>query len=157
MKLSRARICAALLLCTGVALGACTTTGAGDGAESPSGAPVRFSWKSTDGGATGTLSVTLADGRTFYGPYVQITSEARSNDLEPMWRGWPYRWSDWDLQPAFATVYSGRVMANLRTADGQRLRCRIYLTDPAEGMAGGGQGTCRLANGVAVDAVFPRA
>lgn len=148
---------AAVLLCAGIALSACTTMGVGDGSEAPGGAPVSFSWKSKDGGTTGTMSATLAGGRTFSGPYLQVTSEARSDDFDPMWSGWRHGWSDWDTFPAFTTVYSGRVMANMQSGDGQRMRCRFYLNDPVQGMEGGGQGQCQLADGHSVDAVFPRA
>ena len=82
---------------------------------------------------------------------------ARNDDFEPMWSGWRHGWGDWDTFPAFTTVYSGRVMANMQSGDGQRMRCRFYLNDPVEGMEGGGQGQCQLADGHSVDAVFLRA
>jgi hypothetical protein len=146
----------AVLLCAGIALSACTTMGVGNGSESPAGAPVSFTWQSKDGGTTGTMSAMLADGRTFSGTYLQVTSEARSDDFAPMWSGWRHGWSDWDRFPAFTTVYSGRVMANMQSGDGERMRCRFYLNDPVQGMEGGGQGQCQLADGHSVDALFPR-
>lgn len=123
------------LLSGGIALTACTTMGTGSGSLSPGAAPVSFAWKSKDGGTTGTMS-------------------ARSRDFDPLWTGWRHGWDDW---PGLATIYSGRVMANLQAANGRRMRCRFYLNDPLEGMAGGGQGQCQLASGRSVDAVFPRA
>jgi hypothetical protein len=148
----------ALLLGASSALGACTTMGTGSGSETPDNSPVSFDWKSKDGGTTGTMSATLADGRSFAGPYLQVTSEARSEDFDPMWRGWRRGWSDWDFPyDGFTTYYSGKAMANLQSADGERMRCRFHLNDPMEGMSGGGQGKCQLANGRSVDAVFPRA
>ena len=149
------------LLCAGIALSACTSMGTGSGSVSPGGAPVTFAWKSTDGGNTGTMSATLADRQIFSGPYLQITREVRSDDFGPMWTGWGYGWNDWDGfgpfgGPAFSTEYSGRVVASLQDAGGQRMRCRFQLNTPLDGMTGGGQGTCQLKNGRSVDAVFSR-
>ena len=39
---------------------------------------------------------------------------------------------------------------------GQRLDCRFHLNVPSEGMAGGGQGKCKLQDGGSIDALFPR-
>jgi hypothetical protein len=150
------------LVCVGAALSACTTMGTGSGSVSPGGAPVAFAWKSTDGGTSGTMSATLDSQQTFSGPYLEITSQVRSEDFGPMWNGWgPYwnDWAGWGVFPeyGYARQYSGRVMANLQAADGQRMRCRFFLNTPIDGMAGGGQGKCQLTNGRSVDAVFPRA
>jgi hypothetical protein len=151
----------AAMLCAGIALGACTTMGTGTGSVAPGDAPVTFAWKSTDGGNSGTMSATLARGKTFSGPYLQVTSDARTVDFEPMWAGWDDGWGDWGLggfpQPAYTTQYSDRVMANLQAADGQRMRCHFHLNHPIDGMGGGGQGQCQLKNGRSVDAVFPPA
>ena len=46
--------------------------------------------------------------------------------------------------------------ANLRSADGQSMRCRFDLIVPSQGMGGGGQGRCQLDNGGSIDASFPR-
>jgi hypothetical protein len=139
--------------------------GTGSGDVSPGGAPVAFSWKGTEGGTTGTMSATLADGKTYSGPYVQITQQVRTQDFVGD-RGWGDYWGGgwtefdgWGPYPldAIATQYSDRVTANLQTADGQRMRCRFRLNTPADGMTGGGQGKCQLNNGRTVDAVFPPA
>jgi hypothetical protein len=145
------------LLFTTIALGGCTTMGTGSGSVSPGGAPVRFAWKSTDGGTSGTMSATLADGEAFSGPYLQITSVARSDDFDPMWMGWQPGWDDWaGWGPYFSTLYSNRVIANLQGSATQRMRCRFHLNDPLEGMSAGGQGECQLGSGRSVDAVFAR-
>jgi hypothetical protein len=153
------------LLCAGIALSGCTSLGTGSGSVSPGGTPVAFAWKSTDGGTAGTMSATLAGGQTFSGPYLQITREASNVDFDPMWSGWSYGWNDWDGwgpyrgpfgEPAFVTEYSDHVIANLQSADGQRMRCRFNLTTPVDGMTGGGQGKCQLGNGRSVQAEFPR-
>lgn len=147
------------LLCTAVALSACTTLGSGTGSLQPGAAPASFAWKSTDGGITGSMSATLSDGRTFSGPYLEITSSARSEDLTPMWIGWRRGWADWPgwglPNELVTTQYSGRVTANLQATDSERMRCSFQLNQPDAGMAGGGQGQCQLANGRSVDAVFP--
>jgi hypothetical protein len=149
------------LLCGAVALGACTTMGSGTGSVSPGGAPVSFAWKSTDGGTTGTMSATLGDGKSFSGPYLEITRDVRNEDFDPMWTGWDFGWNDWGAwgpfpQAGYSTIYSGRVVANLQGPDAQRMRCRFHLNDPVAGMGGGGQGQCQLGSGRSVDAVFPR-
>jgi hypothetical protein len=139
-----------------IALSACTTMGAGTGSVSPGDAPVKFSWKSTDGGTSGTMSATLADGQTFSGPYLEGTSQARTQNWDPFWAEWQRGIDDWDPFPfATTTLYSGRVMATLQDPTGQRMRCQFELNAPAAGMPGGGQGTCKLKSGRSVDAVFP--
>jgi hypothetical protein len=108
------------------------------------------------------MSATLADGKIFSGDYLEITREAGIEGLDPMWERWDRGWSSdpfaGESMPEFgsATLYSGRVLANLRAGDGQRMRCRFHLNVPSLGMAGGGQGKCELKNGGSVDAVFPR-
>jgi hypothetical protein len=147
------------LLCAAIALAACTTIGTGSGSLGDK--PVSFAWKSTDGGTTGTMTANLPDGKTFSGPYLQVTSEARTEDFAPMWAGWGYGWRDWNWGPypatGFTTLYTNRVMANLKSADGQRMRCHFNLNHPYDGMVGGGQGQCQLRGSGTVDAVFPAA
>jgi hypothetical protein len=152
----RARLVAAWLVAFAVA--ACTVAGTGSGTVAPGSAPVTFSWQSKDGGTTGTMTARLADGRTFSGPFTQVTSTARIDDLRPFWVGWHPGWTDWAWGPPgpdFITVYSGRVIANLQGPDGSYMRCRFQLDKPAAGMSGGGQGQCTLTDGRTVDAVFP--
>jgi hypothetical protein len=147
------------ILCAAIGLSACTTMGTGSGSVSPGGEAVKFSWKSTDGGISGSMSAALKDGQTFSGPYLQVTSTTRSQDFDPLWTGWEYGWGGWGgFAPfpgtAFTTHYSGRVMANLQAADGQLMRCHFHLNHPDEGMGSGGQGQCQLKSGRSVDAVF---
>jgi hypothetical protein len=139
--------------------------GNGTGTVSPGGEAVQFSWKSTDGGVSGTMSAALNDGQTFSGPYLQVTSTTQSQDFQPMWSGWEFGWHGWNGMGPFGpfpettstTHYSGRVMANLQAADGQHMRCHFQLNHPDAGMGGGGQGQCQLKSGRSVDAVFPPA
>ena len=140
---------------------ACTTMGTGTGSVSPGSAPVAFSWTSKDGGNTGTMTASV-DGADYTGPFLQATSAIRSDDVfEPMWYGWRRGWGDWRYYGApygtsFATHYSGKVLANLQGPGSARMRCRFVLNDPISGMSGGGQGTCQIAGGRTVDAVFAR-
>jgi len=145
-----------------VAMIACTTMGSGTGSVSPGNTPVAFAWTSKDGGTTGTMSATLADGTAYSGPFLQMTSAVRTESLEPLWTGWRRGWRDWGYwggtypDVEFATRYSGKVVANLKGPDSQQLRCRFNLNNPVAGMGGGGQGECQAAGGRTVDAVFAR-
>jgi len=132
MRTSRRFTAAPVLLCAAVALSACTTMGTGTGSVSPSNEPVTL----------------------------QVTSTTQSQAFDPLWTGWEYGWGGWGgfgpfPDTAFTTHYSGRVMANLQTVDGQHMRCHFHLNHPSEGMGGGGQGQCQLKGGRSVDAVFP--
>ena len=131
MRTSRRFAAAPVLLCAAVALSSCTTMGTGTGSVSPSNEPVTL----------------------------QVTSTTQSQAFDPLWTGWEYGWGGWGgfgpfPDTAFTTRYSGRVMANLQTADGQHMRCHFHLNHPSEGMGGGGQGQCQLKGGRSVDTVF---
>jgi hypothetical protein len=143
---------------------ACTTMGTGTGVESPGNKPVNFSWISKDGGITGTMSATVDANAQFSGPFLQVTHTTHVNAMGPMWDGLAPGWSDWDgwsvwglSDDAFSTTYTGKVLADLKGADGQQLRCQFRLADPMAGMGGGGQGDCKFAGGRKVSAVFARA
>lgn len=148
------------------ALAACTTTGIGGGQMSGAGAqdePVTFSWKSTDGGISGTMTASLP-GMIFQGRFFQITEQTRAEVLNPLWLHWHSGWNDWPywggpMAPAFPTTqfityYSGKVVATLESEGKQRMRCRFHLVDPVSGMSGGGEGECQLSEGRVVRAVF---
>jgi hypothetical protein len=145
-----------------LALTACAgpQTGGGSGTlETPTGgAPVAFSWRSDDGGQSGTMAARLGD-RDFSGPFFQIRQEGRRRVLDPLWTGWSPGWGDWRYfgpVPAdeFVTFYSGKVVANLSSSDGGRMRCRFHLANPGAGMGGGGQGECQLKGDGMIDATF---
>jgi hypothetical protein len=149
-----------------ISLSACTFTGTGGGQMSAAGAPdqpVGFSWKSTDGGITGTMMASFP-GATFEGRFFQITSVTKGEVLAPLWTHWRTGWYDWPYwgspwsQPypttQFITHYSGKVVATLASEGGQYMRCRFHLSEPAMGMRGGGQGECQLSNDRLVQAVF---
>ncbi len=93
-KSSMAVVTAAMVTVAGCAT---TSTGMGGGDLSVKGQqdkPVLFSWRSNDGGITGTMVATLPNA-TFTGPFVQITHESRSDSLAPLWVGWSPGWNDW--------------------------------------------------------------
>lgn len=173
-------VAAALTL---AALAGCTSMGTGGGELTAKGQPtepVVFSWKSTDGGVTGTMVATLPDA-TYTGRFFEISQQTQSETLAPMWNGWNEGWYDWPTrndwnagrtegwddwpywsQPGtygatrFITHYSGKVVANLQTNGGERMRCRFHLADPLDGMSGGGQGECQLSGGRVINAAFDR-
>ena len=154
------------LAALGLALAACTTTGTGGGQVASSGAqeqPVAFSWTSTDGGITGSMTAVLP-GQTFQGRFFQITQQTRSEVLAPLWVHWRHGWHDWPYwghpfgapypSTQFITHYSGKVVATLESTGNQRMRCRFHMVDPVRGMSGGGDGQCQLSDGRTVRASF---
>lgn len=149
------------------ALVACTTTGFGGGQLAGPGAreeAVAFSWTSTDGGISGTMTAALPT-VSYQGRFFQITQQTRGEVLTPLWTHWNRGWYDWPYwsgpvappYPAtqFITYYSGKVVATLEAPDNRRMRCRFHLVEPTRGMSGGGEGQCQLSDGRVVRAVFP--
>ena len=152
----------AAILIAAACMSACTTTGMGTGATASGDTPVAFSW-SSDNSTSGTMTATFQQtGQAFTGRFFQVTSETRSDDLQPLWAGWGRRWHEWpywgdDFGPSFMTHYSGRVLANLVSSTGQHMRCNFRLVRPASGMSGGGEGRCQSPDGKTIDATFPSA
>lgn len=150
-----------VLLAGGLAT-ACATTGVGTGVTRGGGSPVNFTW-SSDNSTSGTMTATLEKtGQTFNGKFFQVTSETRIDDVQPLFIGWRRHWNDWpywgpDYGTGFVTHYSGRVLANLSSADGEHMRCSFRLMRPASGMAGGGEGRCQIPEGKTIDSTFPAA
>jgi hypothetical protein len=149
-----------------LALGACTTTGIGGGQLSVAGAPdapVTFSWKSTDGGMSGTMIASIP-GANFQGRFFQITRQTLGEVLNPLWTNWHRGWYDWPYwghpfsnpypTTQFITYYSGKVVATLESEGNQHMRCRFHLAEPAQGMSGGGEGECQLSDARVIRAVF---
>jgi len=152
------------------ALAACaaTSTGMGGGDLSPARhgeEPVLFAWQSKDDGLSGTLTATLPN-RTFTGPFIEITLQTRRESLGPFWSGWNEGWGDWpygvtgwdspSASEQFTRYYSGKVIANLRDAAGQAMRCRFDLDAATRGMSGGAHGQCQLAGGKILNARIDR-
>jgi hypothetical protein len=134
----------------------CTTTGVGMGSSRTGTVTAQFTWKQ-EGARSGQMTASLSTGQVYVGPFFQITSETRVDELEPLWLGWrrPWRgWDHWGPDTAFITHYSGTVVANLNGPDGH-MRCRFQLTRPTAGMAGGGGGRCQLPDGTTIGATFP--
>ncbi len=156
----------ALAVGAAVLLAACATTGVGDGdlqRKSGPDQPVQFSWQSRDGGISGTM-VAVLPGATYSGPFFQVTQQTERQSVTPLWNGWVEGWRDWPYWgwgaygpyewTQFTTRYTGKVLANLATTDGKRMRCRLHLANPASGMSGGGDGECQLQGGGVVHARF---
>ena len=128
----------ALVATLAICVTGCTTVGTGAGNLRSSHAPVVFSWQSTDS-VSGSMTATLADGRSYTGPYFQITSEMRTDNLSfGGWRHWR------EPSTGYTTYYSGQAMAYLKSADDSRMRCSFMLIHPARGFCGGAQGECEL-------------
>jgi hypothetical protein len=149
-----------------VSLTACTFTGTGGGQMLHAGAsdqPVEFAWRSTDGGITGTMKASFP-GQAFEGRFFQITSQTKSELLDPLWVHWRRGWHDWPYWGSpwstpypttqFVTHYSGKVVATLTSQSGEPMRCRFHLSAPAMGMRGGGEGECQLSGDRLVRAAF---
>lgn len=142
-------------------LAACQTAGTGSGNVRGTQKPVAFTWQSTDS-VSGDITATFGSGEVFKGTYFQITSDTRVDRLDPLWYGWNRRyrgWRHWARNPGpdFIKTYSGRVLANLHSDDGDHMRCRFTLISPSRGMAGGGEGRCQLSeSGSEINAEFPR-
>ena len=156
------------LILTALSACATTSTGMGGGDLSPAhheDEPVLFAWQSKDGGLSGTLTATLPK-RTFTGPFIEITLQTRHESLGPFWSGWNEGWDDWpygvtgwdgpSASEQFTRYYSGKVIANLRDAAGQAMRCRFDLDAATRGMSGGALGQCQLAGGHILNARIDR-
>jgi len=162
----RVGVCAIPLVCA-----ACSTTGTAVGElEQPAskGAKevVTLVWKSdASEPLRGTISGTLPDGSRYSGRYFEVVRTADADIYAPAWEGWPRYWSGWivpgyagpvrDLDWAgFVNIYTGRVIANLKSADPkQQMRCRFSIDRPREGLLGGGVGDCQLSNGERINHV----
>jgi hypothetical protein len=156
---------AVTLLCS-----ACSTTGTAVGMlEQPTGKgdDVTLVWKSDAANPDrGTISGTLPDGTHYAGRYFEVLKTAQADVYGPAWVGWRPYWSGWrmgwysgpvrDLDwPGFVTIYTGRVIANLKSDDdASRLRCRFHLDDARAGLAHGGHGECQLSSGQTIDNVI---
>jgi hypothetical protein len=102
------------------------------------------------------MTATFATGEVYRGPLHQLTSQTRVDDLEPALLDSRGRidWHNWDWDAEFVTTYSGRILANLTSAQGDRMHCIFRLVRPASGLAGGGRGKCTLSSGRIIDAIF---
>jgi hypothetical protein len=156
------RIVGACVIAGALLVSSCQTAGTGSGNVRGTRKPVAFTWQSTDS-VSGDITATFGTGRVFKGTYFQITRDTRIDRLEPLWYGWGARrrggWRYWaaDPGPEFVKTYSGRVLANLHSDDGEHMRCRFTLISPQRGMAGGGEGRCQLSEtDQEISAEFPR-
>ena len=142
-----------LMLLVALAAG-CATTRTGSGSAVSATNPVKFGWTSR-GNVSGSMTATFANGRTFTGPFSQITSNLTHElgSQGPIW----HQEGSYDVGPWLQSVphYTGRVVANLSGSNGIQMRCRFELMRPVDGMAGGAHGECQLPDGPSVDAQFP--
>lgn len=131
------------------------------------GGAVAMHYRSDRFNDNGMLTATLPDGERFSGRYLQVTSDTDAETLDPYWGGWGAGWDGWgpwtddygpyivgaDV-PTFIRNYSGKVIATLLGDRGGRMRCRLRLADPEQGMSGGGVGECQTGDGERIDATF---
>jgi hypothetical protein len=148
----------------------CSTTGTAVGRlEQPggNGNEVTFVWKSDAANPErGTISGTLPDGRHYSGRYFEVIKTATADVYGPAWVGWRPYWPGWRMGwyagpiheldwPAFVNIYTGKVIANMKSDDdATHLRCRFRIDDPRAGLVHGGRGDCQLSNGQTIDHVF---
>ena len=142
------------LLLLGALAAGCATTRTGAGSAVSGTTPVKFGWTGR-GNVSGSMTATFANGRTFTGPFSQITSSLTHElgSQGPIW----HQEGPYDVGPWLQQVphYTGRVVANLSGSGGVQMRCRFELMRPVDGMAGGASGECQLPDGLSVDAQFP--
>lgn len=127
------------------------------GAETSKGS-VAFIWKSKSDPSQGKIEATLADGRRFTGEYLQMTHTATETAITPYWNAWTapawgppgFGYGGPATATAFVTEYSGQVLAHLREAHGQKMRCRFVLKHPDRGVTDGASGDCQLSTGESV-------
>jgi len=158
------------LAMTAVLLAGCVAKGTIRGRLSGTGAtpaPITMSYRSQRFSQNGTLHVTLPDGESFSGRYLEVTSDTDAEALDPFWGGWGVGWAGWgpwsddygpwiageDI-PTFMRNYSGKVIATLLGDRGSRMRCRFRLAQPQQGMTGGGVGECQVSGGGKIAAEF---
>ena len=128
-------------ICIGAALGACASTGTGMGTVASSGEPVTFAWQGKDP-ANGTLTATLADGRTFSGTFTQLAPRGYLG-------GWVKDTKD------YGDRYSERLAARLQAGDGSTMGCLFQLDNFVGGIGEGAKGECRLEDQT-IQATIPR-
>lgn len=114
---------------------------------------VTWDWQGIDE-ASGTMTASLPDGRSFHGTYFRITPETSVDQLEPLWEGWTESrdWPNWHPGPDFLEHYSGKVVARLSAANGEHARCRFKMSQPSSGLIGCGKGKCQLIDGSTLSA-----
>jgi len=130
----------------------CTTTGDRWGDAPASGNAINLTWTSRDGGITGTLTARTADGRSFSGPFLEMSRLS----VAPYWYGGDfYAWEDgFASSNPFRTDHSGDVVADLADSRGLHMNCRLRLLVPARGVSGGGAGECRVGDEAPMAARF---
>lgn len=146
-----------------LALGACAATGTRAGSSASGQKPLTVVWQGANGASRGTMHATLADGRTFTGTYLQVTSQTPSVSAPPeLERERNYGWPDWtwgspetSSTTAPAALYPAAVVADLASAEGTRMHCRFRLNDANAGMKGGGHGQCQVEDDGTLEAVLP--
>ncbi len=146
-----------LLLLFPVIAPGCAAMGTGIGCTQSGASRTAFIWRSFNV-HSGTMQATSSDGTNYSGSYYQMTRDANF-DSATLFDGWYSGWdeTDWGVGPSPDSVrrYTVRVVANLASPSGSRMRCIFQLAYPSYGMLGGGGGECQLPGGEAIDVKFP--
>lgn len=149
-----------MLIIMAAAAAGCSTTGTGFGSAASGTEWITFRWRSSDA-HSGTMSAVSSDGTHLTGRYLQILRNTPMTSVAPLFDGWKSGWDEthWNLgaSPEFIREYTGRVVSNLASPGGLRMRCEFRLTYPPNGMRGGGNGRCQMSNGNVIGASFPPA
>jgi hypothetical protein len=149
----RSSVATVLLVCAIAIAAGCTTTGVGYGdVPKGGGEQLAVSWTSSDGGISGTMTASLSDGRSFSGPFFEMTSQT----VAPFWYGSGfYGWGDGTgSSTPFRTHYSGSVVADLAGENNVHMRCRLRLLTPRRGISGGGAGECQVTGNAPIEVRF---
>jgi hypothetical protein len=134
----------------------------------PGGSPeaIPFTYESQDADrSSGVMVATLGRGGAHLrGPYTRVEASTQGQLVTEVWDGFGApEWNTWthDAQGnwvatgaafgEFAHFYTGKVVAYLKSPDGPKMRCQIELNEPAEGLLGGGSGSCQVSNGGRVE------
>jgi hypothetical protein len=115
---------------------ACVSTGSIEGVSE--GNAVKFDYEQELFANDGTLKITMSDGETYTGKFVQ-SSTTKSGDE------WVIGESSNDDSVVLkdSSSVSSDTQALLIGNEGSTMQCRFQLSDPDSGIDGGGIGTCR--------------
>lgn len=130
-----------------VFLAGCETTGTIQGVSEGNG--VQFEYEQRFFENDGTLRITMPDGETYTGKFVQHASSRTGDE-------WQVGESSDDDSIIFnnSSTVSSQAAAVLIGDKGSTMKCKLHLSDPDSGIDGGGIGSCKTSTGTPVDFSF---
>ncbi len=100
----------------------------------------------------GILKITMRNGETFSGKFVQKSSSKSGDELSIPLRG---QSSDEDtIVLSDSTTVSSQADALLIGNKGNTMKCKFQLSDPESGIEGGGIGSCKTSTGKSINMTF---